>query len=54
MEDLASVTEDSSQGDRLNQSKKAPIAETKVPVPTVNIASYSLRPGILISTLTIP
>ena len=28
MEDLASVTEDSSQGDRLNQSKKAPIAET--------------------------
>ena len=47
MEDLASVKEDSSQGDRLNQGKRVLVMETKVPVPTVNIAAYSLRPGIL-------
>ena len=56
MVDLAYVREDHehSSKDRFNQGNSVLIAEIKVPVPAVNIASYSLRPGILILTSTIP
>ena len=53
MKDLASVREnhEDSNKDRFNQGKSVLIAEIRVPVPTVNIASYSLGPETLISTI---
>ena len=53
MKDLASVREDheDSSKDRFNQGKSVLIVEFRVPVPTVNIASYSLGPETLISTI---
>ena len=49
MEKLAYLTEDLSQSS--NQAQEAMVTKIKVSVLAVNIASYSLRPKILISTI---
>ena len=53
MEELAIVRQDSSQGKVSSQVENILVAETKVAARAlvVNIATYSLRPGILISTI---
>ena len=51
MEELATVSKDSSKVEGSNQVKNVQVTETKVPGLSVNIATYSPRPGILISTI---